>query len=722
MTAMEQIDWYSDTPIAQEEEDSLDRGEFLDRLESILERLHGNGLSSVLALIGSWGSGKSSILKQLSVRLAEKPADAKQWVKVDFNPWYYQDMVSLQTGFFAELLSSLPSGRRWRKTRDAIAGLAKSVAPLGGLLSVVGVNATGVIDVLAKMIESDKGVVKQQKAAEAALQKVGKPVLVVMDDVDRLDPPELLLLFKLIRLVGRLPNVHYLLAYDERTLLEVLGRTELVGNDDPRRAIDYLEKIVQVRLDVPPVRDEQLSLWVNASLEQLVHGYNLELTDEVNNRFSSAYFGHLRKRLDTPRAVKRYFAQVDSFLAGVAQEVDLVDFLIISWLRSAEPLLYRAIIANRGQLLGTFSVLTAEWFVGKRDVDAERAYWEKILSDACVAPEHMEGVANLLGQLFPRFDDQWTKESYSYGRSNPGLTRVAHPDYFDRYFAFAVPEEDLSDQVVYAAYQQICSSSQGKELSFIEEKLPDQTELILTKLESWSVPGSADSVEMVKWLTRNFHRLPQHVSIADAQQRAKWFGSRLYVKLDNQQQMQVLEEAQQTIQGLRYFSFLSNAVASDSQNSQISPVGGGTPSKADAEFVQQIATAFENQGKAATPLEISDELWPLFWDWIRIDLPAAKSWVTRGLQQHEWPALDFAGRFITTVITLGVNNPTPKIGEFDSDTFEQLVDLEQLEKDLALPPEDANISLEHDMPATDENRRLVARKRLAQLFASRSNE
>ncbi|MCO5974813.1 P-loop NTPase fold protein [Actinoallomurus soli] len=40
------------------------------------------------------------------------------------------------------------------------------------------------------------------RAIQAAL-----PVLVVMDDLDRLAPEELLVVFKLIRLVGHLSNV-----------------------------------------------------------------------------------------------------------------------------------------------------------------------------------------------------------------------------------------------------------------------------------------------------------------------------------------------------------------------------------------------------------------------------------------------------------------------------------------------------------------------------------
>ena len=51
----------------------------------------------------------------------------------------------------------------------------------------------------------------------ADLDGLDQPILVVIDDLDRLQPDELLLVFKLIRLVGRLPSVGYILAFDERT-------------------------------------------------------------------------------------------------------------------------------------------------------------------------------------------------------------------------------------------------------------------------------------------------------------------------------------------------------------------------------------------------------------------------------------------------------------------------------------------------------------------------
>ncbi len=44
----------------------------------------------------------------------------------------------------------------------------------------------------------------------------------ILDDLDRLTAEELMQVFKLVRLVGRLPYVYYLLGYDEQTLVDLI--------------------------------------------------------------------------------------------------------------------------------------------------------------------------------------------------------------------------------------------------------------------------------------------------------------------------------------------------------------------------------------------------------------------------------------------------------------------------------------------------------------------
>jgi len=54
--------------------------------------------------------------------------------------------------------------------------------------------------------------------------------------------------------LGRLPHVgHYVLADDRQTVLEVLSTTP-IADKHGARAVAFLEKIVTLRLEQPPVR------------------------------------------------------------------------------------------------------------------------------------------------------------------------------------------------------------------------------------------------------------------------------------------------------------------------------------------------------------------------------------------------------------------------------------------------------------------------------------
>lgn len=48
---------------------------------------------------------------------------------------------------------------------------------------------------------------------------------VVIDDIDRLSPDEALLIFRLVKSAGRLPNVMYLLVYDRQLAEKIVSET-----------------------------------------------------------------------------------------------------------------------------------------------------------------------------------------------------------------------------------------------------------------------------------------------------------------------------------------------------------------------------------------------------------------------------------------------------------------------------------------------------------------
>ncbi|WHF21565.1 P-loop NTPase fold protein [Kocuria rhizophila] len=79
------------------------------------------------------------------------------------------------------------------------------------------------------------------KASEK-LKGLKKPILVIVDDIDRLHGDELLTLLKVVRLLGRFEGIQYLLAYDDETLYRRVSTSSTITDHDGS-AERFMEKL-----------------------------------------------------------------------------------------------------------------------------------------------------------------------------------------------------------------------------------------------------------------------------------------------------------------------------------------------------------------------------------------------------------------------------------------------------------------------------------------------
>lgn len=700
--------WLSDDPIGGDapELDLLDRRSFAASSVALLERVKSQSASSVLALIGPWGAGKSSVLNMIRVELSARDARGPgEWIVVDFNPWHYQDLPSLQAGFFKELHNSLPTGPSWSKARESVSKIGRAVAPVGSLGSLIGLDASKMIEAAAGWVGGDESLSSMRQQAEKALREVGRPVLMIVDDLDRLSPDELLLVLKLIRLSGRLPNIYYLVTYDEDTLLDALSRTGLVGNDDSRRAVDYLEKIVQVRLDLPPLRGQQASNWVDDALNSFASKFEVTLSEDDAARFSRAYHAHIRERLNTPRSIKRYFSQVEAFFQPVREEVDVVDFLLITWLRTAEPLVYELAVAEKAALLGTSSAWTVKSILHTEDPKARKEVWKQHLARARVASVNLQGVAEVLGQLFPRFEDAW-KEVGQEGRSRETTAgRIANPDYFDRYFAFEIPTEDIPDVVVELAFHQIVSDEVGLERRRVEEEFVEKTVIILSKLERLAEANEAAGPGLLQWLTTRYHDLDDVLAFVSPRHHLRWVSQRIYLRLQADQAAGAIEAAAATDEGLSLASYWLRAADEEQrfeENPTIAPA-------ARACFVKLVRRRFDER-RYSSPFDVPAYDWQLIWEWRRIDREDVHAWFQSTLDAGFWSILDVIARLVGSEAAMGRARPIWRLNELDLNVVDDLIGLDRAlgALETALDSWEGPPPVSRTVEATPESRRSFA--------------
>ena len=88
------------------------------------------------------------------------------------------------------------------------------------------------------------------------LRELNRRIVVIIDDLDRLEPHEAVEIMRLIKAVADFLNILYVLCYDPEILADSLKCILSVDN-----GAAYLEKIVQVRFKVPQPEAFDLRRW-----------------------------------------------------------------------------------------------------------------------------------------------------------------------------------------------------------------------------------------------------------------------------------------------------------------------------------------------------------------------------------------------------------------------------------------------------------------------------
>jgi hypothetical protein len=458
---------FEDEPLHDRASDLLSRGEYADRVARLVVDVSETPTSAVLAIVGPWGSGKTTLLNFVLERLEGSPLRV-----VKFNPWMVADLPSLVADFFATLTGALPKSK---KCRRGMASLARTVSPVASFVKIPWVDLGKGLRVLARQFD-DGGSNAQQRRVAKHLKKLNIRILVVLDDIDRLHAEELLMVFKLVRLVGRLPNVYYLLAYDEATVLGVIKEARLAAGD-MGRARHYLEKMVQVRLHVPPTPAAARTRYLDGLLEGIFARYEMRLQPAEEQRLSLAYHEHLHRGLREPRQIKRFCSQLEAHFPLVQAEVDFVDYALVCYLRVFHPAVADLLPFYKGELTGSDILASIKSTDAKNSSDR----WRGRLKRAGVAEHELDRMLDLLANLFPKAAVAIGK-SAGFRDGNGKDRSVGSVDYFDRYFTLGFGADDFPDGAVSDALIEILSASPGLAWSRLVEFLPTDAGLVLRKL------------------------------------------------------------------------------------------------------------------------------------------------------------------------------------------------------------------------------------------------
>ena len=433
----------SDEPIAQSEQDALDRGKLA---ESIASKILSRNTEScmVIGISGPWGSGKSSLLNLIEERVRGTKAKRPSSLVLRFNPWRYSRIEELVAAFFGEvrqvvgLVDKKELASDISKTLDrmAIALLALSAVPALQPAAVLAAGAKSGAKVIKSLIRTDS-LEKIKSDLNGYLQEAGVHLVVLIDDLDRAEPQCVRLMLQLIRLNADFSGTTYILAFDRERTARALS-TSLGGNDEDGR--DYLGKLIQVPFDLPIIESLRLKVEVADAANPLYQAIfdDPELAGHHHEVTNAGFY----ELFESIRDAKRLANALAVTLPLVWCEVNAVDFVVLEALRLRHPQLHSKLHAYRWLLLNEPRGLeeAVDDYLN-RGGKPDREGHQRALKDLLRPVEGVEGrVRSILEALFPRL----SRLSYDHSTwrlpDNAEWSRqrlVCSTDHFDNYFLLA---------------------------------------------------------------------------------------------------------------------------------------------------------------------------------------------------------------------------------------------------------------------------------------------
>jgi predicted KAP-like P-loop ATPase len=469
-----------DQPISRPEDDLLARAALAHALAvQAVSQPQGHGF--VMGVSGAWGSGKTSLLNLMAAAIDE----ASTGYVVRFDPWMFSSSEELVLRFLREISAQLGHDRRLVDVATRISDYAQVLAPFAVLTPVPWVapavtawgRATGSWRKKRTAVSAEQ----QRQKVQEALHDLDRRLVVLIDDLDRLEAAEVRDIVRLVKLVGDFPNTTYVLAYDQPRVARALGASEQEGHE-------FLEKIVQLSHDVPPTTPEVLGPVLAKAISTAVGDLSRYRFDQ--QAYTNIFAAGVRDLFATVRDVRRYTNVLPATLALVRDEIELADVLALEALRVRAPRSFALITLYKQALTATQAAGFA------RDPQLDAVAGQQIEEIVQAAGRFHDEVRAVMRRLFPAIERHLGGSSYGpewLGEWRREC-RVAHPEVLDIYLNRALPASVLAASLVERAFHSL--GDRDALTSILDDLDSDELESVLDRLEQFEQQFPTEHTEI----------------------------------------------------------------------------------------------------------------------------------------------------------------------------------------------------------------------------------
>lgn len=256
---------------------------FDDEVHNVVEIVTNPKMLPVtVGVLGDWGSGKSSLLQMLAADLRKQKV-----IVVEFSPWRIETYDDAKTAFLSAVIEQ--AADHMPETNIVAEGKKTAVEYLNGLrkrvrwMRVAGLAAKHIVTMTAPSLDDLDGLLKDDndEAAQPSTESLSRDfrvefeeliatidapaVVVLVDDLDRCLPEQVPDLLQAIRLFLSVKGTAFVLATDERIVRDAIRirYPHASATSETDLPNEYLEKIVQVPVRIPPVGPAEAESYLN---------------------------------------------------------------------------------------------------------------------------------------------------------------------------------------------------------------------------------------------------------------------------------------------------------------------------------------------------------------------------------------------------------------------------------------------------------------------------
>lgn len=384
-----------------------------------------------VGIVGDWGSGKTTVLNTIQEEL-----EGKAYI-IEFNPWYSHTPQQILTDFFKVMQKSL---------KDYYSPLSNSLSEYLSVLADIDIDSkiTKVSKLISSKSKKDINTIKEE--LQKCLNTFEKPIIVFIDDLDRLEANELFEVLRLIRNTAKFSNMIFISAYDRNYLEEMLQSKNVASPSL------YIEKIFNMEIVIPTKEFHTIRDTIITELQRLFNHKLSYTTHQTINYCCAVEINDIpiiNLCLNSHRAAKRFTNQFTTSFNNLLSDKNIINFNIehlffIELLRYINYNLYN-ILSNNPYCILHFT--GGGFYFGEESVYSRVDFENKLLQTGIKKDSSFEASYVVLKHIFGE------------GVPFKEASDIYFPDNYYNYFAFRVMNTSLS----YVDFQNIINEESNIE-------------------------------------------------------------------------------------------------------------------------------------------------------------------------------------------------------------------------------------------------------------------